>query len=392
MKFPITALALAELAQERLEQQSEAVRSEMVGNLLPRTVEVILARQPECRQIVKSWDSETAIRLINNAAQALWSHPGTMGGLQIEKQLIANGVSREDADTLATKIVAFSRYTMAVVNSLRHYRSAVSGIRDVIEPIQFRERYMATSNLPEHVQSEWPKIAEDFGQEVFKNSGDITEWLSRLEGFIAQVTTASNWARRKQLQEQNPEGWKTPTSMNLSMAKAYTRRYGRFLMQEFKEINFGGRYVPSSRSRSNSVLEELSELKLNLKGDDKSVFKLFEDDYEERSHRITSLRSIAGRPSLFRESRESSFFENYISNQFKLDGRDLTVRTKSEKVSPDLINQMYKLFIAQLEIEPNMGKFESRAERDGQSLIVEIDHPKKSDATKLKKLLNTLLN
>ena len=391
MKFPITALALANLAQERLEQQGETVRSQMVGDYLPRTVDVILSRQEDCRQIIKSWDSETAVRIINSAAQALWSNPGSMGGLQIERQLIANGVSREDADTLATNIIKYSRYSMSVVNSLRHYKSAVSGVRDIIEPIQFRERYLSSPSLPAELQSVWPPKAEEFGAELFKNAGDITEWLTRIESFIAEVTSASNWARRRVLQEQDPNGWRKVSSMNISMAKAYTRRYGRFLMQEFKEINFGGRYVPISKKRNETILEELSKLKSKLFSDDKTVFKLFEEDYDERSHRITSLASISSRPAFRRNSSDFSYFENYISNQFKLEGRDLTVRSKPEKVSSDLINQMYKLFLTQLEIEPNMGRFESKAERDGQSLVVELDQPKKSDAAKLKQLLTKLL-
>jgi hypothetical protein len=328
--------------------------------------------------------------MIDNSAQALWSNPGSMGGLQIERLLIANGINREDADTLATNIVRYSRYSMSVVNSLRHYKSAVSGVRDIIEPKQFRERYLASPALPTELQATWPPKAEAFGREDFLDSGKISDWLSRIEIFIAEVNTASSWAKRRLLQEQDPNGWKKTTSMSTSMAKAYTRRYGRFLMQEFKEIKFGGRYVPSSRSRIESIKTELDDLKDKLFQDDRTVFKLFEEDYGERSFRITSLSRPPSRSISSRDLSQQSFFEAYITNQFKLGGRDLTVKSSQERISPALIEQMYKLFKTQLELEPKLSKFEGTVAREGQILTVDLAEPAINDASKLKKFLNTL--
>ncbi len=390
MKFPITALELANLAQDRLDKQSELVQKQMVDDLLPRTVEVILARQDDCRRISKSWDSATAKRIIDNSAQALWSNPGSMGGLQIERQLVANGINREDADTLATNIVKYSRYSMSVVNSLRHYKSALSGVRDIIEPNQFRERYLANPALPPMLQEVWPPKAEAFGREEFADSGKISDWLSRIEVVIAEVNSASTWARRRILQEQDPQGWKRVTPMNTSIAKAYTRRYGRFLMQEFAEIKFGGRYVPSSRSRIESIRIELEDLKEKLSGDDRAVFKIFQEDYEDRSLRITSLTRPPSRSASMRELSQQSFIEAYITNKFKLEGRDLTVRTSHEKIAPNLVEQMYKLFKTQLDLEPNLSDFAGTVARDGQILTVELDSPKSKDAAKIKKFLTSL--
>jgi hypothetical protein len=390
MKFPITALELANLAQDRLDKQSELVQKQMVDDLLPRTVSVILARQEDCRRIYKSWDSATAKRIIENSAQALWSNPGSMGGLQIERQLIANGINREDADTLATNIVRYSRYSMSVVNSLRHYKSAISGVRDILEPIQFRDRYLAFPALPQKLQIEWPPKAEAFGKEKFTDAGQISKWLNDIEKFIAEVNSASTWARRRPLQEQDPEGWKRTSSLNTSMAKAYTRRYGRFLTQEFEEINLKGRYVPSSRSRIESIRVELENLKAKLRGDDQAVFKLFEDDYKERSFRIPSLSRPPSRQTSSRGLSQQSFFEAYITNQFKLGGRDLIVKSSQERISPALIDQMYKLFKTQLELEPKLSKFEGTVAREGQILTVDLNEPAVNDATKLRKFLNTL--
>ena len=392
MKFPITALDLAKLAQERLERQSEAVQKEMVGEILPRTVAVILARQEDCKRISKAWDSETAKRMVESIAQLLWSNPGSMGGLQIERLLIANEVNREDADTFATNLIKYSRYSMSVVNSLRHYKTAIMVVRDIIDPVEFRERYLGSPALPEKLLATWPSRSDEFGQELFEEASKIPVWLAKLENFIAEVTTASNWAKRRPLHEQDPNGWEKISSVNISMAKAYTRRYGRFLTQEYKNLEFGGRYVPSSRSRIKSINEELEELREKLAEDDKLVFKLFENDYEVRSHRITSLGNLSSRPAFKRNTSDFSYFENFISNQVKLGGRDLMVRSRSEQVSSELINQMYKLFIAQLELDPTLERFSNRAEREGQTLVVELDKPQLSDAAKIKKILNVLFN
>jgi len=394
MKFPITALELAKLAQVSLDRHSQLVQKEMVEELLPRTVMVIISQQDDClkiaNRIAKTWDSVTTKRIVGNLAQALWSHPGSMGGIQIERQLIANGVHPEEANTLATNIVKYSRYSMSAVNLLRHYKSAVSGVHDIIEPIQFRERFLSSPSLPEQLQKEWPVKAKIFANEEFINPGSITEWLGRIEQFIAEVNTASVWARRRLLQEQDPLGWKKITPMSASMAKAYTRRYGRFLMQEFKEINFGGRYLPSSRSRIDSITEELKDLKKKLSSEERAVFKIFEEDYEERSHRISLSNRLSSRSASNRETSPQSFFEAYMTNQSKLGGRDLTVKSSQERISPALIEQMYKLFKTQLELEPKISKFEGTVERDGQTLTVNLDEPVINDASKLKRFLNTL--
>jgi hypothetical protein len=315
-----------------------------------------------------------------------------MGGLQIERLLIANEVNREDADTLATNLIKYSRYSMSVVNSLRHYRTAIMVVRDIIDPVKFRERYLGSPALPEKLLATWPSRSDEFGQHLFEEPSKIPGWLAKLEDFIAEVTTASNWAKRRPLQEQDPNGWEKISSVNISMSKAYTRRYGRFLTQEYKNLKFGGRYVPSSRSRIKSINEELDELRKKLAEDDKVVFKLFENDYEVRSHRITSLSNLSSRPVFKRNTSDFSYFENFISNQVKLGSRDLMVRSRSEKVSSELINQMYKLFIAQLELDPTLERFSNRAEREGQTLVVELDKPQLSDAVKIKKILNVLFN
>lgn len=392
MTFPISALALAERAAERLDEQIATVQQQMVGAYLPQTVEVILSRQADCRAIVKKLDSSSLDRLVGNLGQVLWSHPGSMGGHKIEQQLIAAGFNHEEADTLATNIIRYSRYSMSIVNSIRHYKSAISGVRDLIDPINFRERYLGFATLPEEATSRWLAQSEDFGQAVLKDSGDLSEWLTRVEAFIAEVNTASNWARRRVLQDQDPNGWRNPSLANVSIAKAYTRRYGRYLMQEFKDIHLGGRYIPINRSQNESVLDELYELKKKLSSDDKAIFLAFSDDYESRSHRITSHTKQSSRTPFARNTSDFSYFENYISNQFKLDGRDLVVKSKPERISKALIEQMYRVFKVQIEMEPNMDRFISKTDRDGESLLVELEKPAKSDGAKLKKLLTNLLS
>ena len=53
---------------------------------------------------------------------------------------------------------------------------------------------------------------------------------------------------------------------------------------------------------------------------------------------------------------------------------------------------MYRVFKVQIEMEPNMDRFISKTDRDGESLLVELEKPAKSDSAKLKKLLTTLLS
>ena len=390
MGFPLTALELTQMASERLEKQAETVHERMIQKLLPETIHVIFDQAPDCREALRGIRPETRQQLEIYIAQALWSNPGSMGGFRVEQLLTNNGINKDDADTLATAIMRYSRYSMGLVNLIRHYQSAISAIYDAIEPIQFRDRYLSAPNLPVDFIENGPRESARMAKQVFQNSDDVSNWLTDMEFFIARLTAANSWARKKVLQE-NSSHWKKGSVLNSGMAKAYTRRFGRFLMQEFSFIDLGGRYQPSKADRDQPILKELQKLEKTLSGESKYIFEQFEQDYESRKHRIISLKRPFTSPSKQISNSDSSFVENYINNYLKLDDRELIIRSNTDKVSNQLIDQMYRLFKMQLEINPSLLKFEGKTAREGQLLILELERPTPKDASKIRKILTTLL-
>ena len=387
--FPIDALTLVNRAYERVFEQSETVKQQLVSAYLPQTVEVILSRQPECREIVKGRPGLQ--KLCEELGQILWSHPGSMGGVRVERTLIDAGFSADEADVLATNVIQYSRYSMAVVNHLRHVRSAITGLRDVLVLQMARVRFFSQSELHPELELDWFAYIEKLGARVLEDAEDLTEWLDDMSIVLATLLRAKNQKILKtspsELASFSNEKIKFGLGP-LSIAQAYTRRFGRFVRQEFNIEDLGGRY----ETREESILDELAKLKNDLSGDDKHVFELFSEDYDKRKSRIkVSTRPPASR-ALSNQGISSSYFEKMISNHLRIDNRELIVRNSSGKISHDLIDQMYKLYVTQLKVEPNLEKFIGKTIANGQFLEVEFHDPAAKDAAKLKRYLETLFD
>lgn len=389
--FPISALALTRAAAARLESQTEEAQQRMVKDLLPRTVSVILTQQQECRSALKGLSTDEMERLIRGISQILWSQPGSIGGARIEQLLIGVGLNREAADQVATEVYKYSRHSIAIINLIRHYKSAINGVHDMVDPIRFTERFMRTPGLSPSELSKWPEQVTSFGDRIFRNSSDIVEWLNECEWFITEVFSASSKAREKEPQKTDVLSWQDLEKSRSAVAMAYTRRYGRFVTQEFPSIALSGRYLPSSRSESESINDQLARLEMELFGDDRKVFRLLEEFYEKNSNRIMSLKRPT--PS-FRSARNATDFTytDQLTNTLKFDGRNLTIKHYPEQISRGLIDQLIRVFDAQLEVESRMPIFESTVSKYGQTLSIELETPAIVDSAKLKKLLLRLLN
>lgn len=389
--FPISALALARSASDRLENQTEAAQQRMVKDLLPRTVSVILTQQQHCRSALKGLSSDEMERLIRGICQILWSQPGSIGGTRIEQLLIGVGLDPEIADEVATYVYKYSRHSVSIINLIRHYKSAINGVSDMVDPIRFNERFMRMPGLSPTELSKWPEQVTDFGDRVFKNSSDVAEWLNECELFITEVISASSKARKKEPQKTDVLSWQELEKARSSVAMAYTRRYGRFITQEFPAITLSGRYLPSSRSDSDSIIEQLERLEMELTGDDRKVFGLLEEFYEKNSNRIVSLKRPSSSLRLARNATDFTYTDQLI-NTLKFDGKNLTIKHYPEQISGGLIDQLIRVFDAQLEVESRLPIFESSVSKDGQTLSIELENPAMRDSSNLRKLLMRLLN
>ena len=382
--FPISAKDLVESAQNLIEQESNTVKQQLLDIYLPRTVEVILTRQPDCRKLIKERikDSETQAQLVAAVSQALWSHPGSMGGVKIERIFYEVGFNLDDSDEIATRIVKYSRYTMAVVNHLRHYRSAITGVRDLIISENRRERYFSNTNMQSWLQSDWLEQAEKVSNKMLKNVDDLTAWLADVETLLATMQM-QNSSRRSSLSSDTSLDSSTKPSLGGGNAQAYTRRFGQYINLNFQITGLGGRYA----TRDKTLLDELADVKYGLAGDDHKVFKMLEEHYLSRQSRI----SVSTKPPASRSLSKQSLYEehatNLLSAYYQFGSREFIIRYSAEKISSTLFDQMLKVFRTQLKIEPDLKRFLGKVIIGEQALEVELDRPTKKDEGRIRQYL-----
>ena len=383
--FPIQALTLANMATQAVEAQFKELETQMLDTSLPRTVEVILAHEDECRALLKKKMPDKYEELPDRIGRILWSHPGSMGAKKVELMFLDLGFNAKEADLLATKIYQYSRYTFSLVNSLRMRRSAVQAIRDAIDPTKMQERYLTRTDSWADKYPEWNEKSKLLGEEPIGNDIHLDLWLGHVEDLISKVSHARAWQRNRKFQEQDPDRKIIKDSMSSAMASAFTRRYGQFLRSEFGLLT----KIPRYKSKDAPFEKELAKLKKLFNSDDEQIMEHLQDDYNLRQNRIKVTSESLRQKTLF---KNASYFEKYISNVLKIDDREVLIKNNSQKVSPELIDQMYKLFIAQLAINSSQSKFVGKSTREDQTLIVELEKPTKNDAPKLKKLLEALFD
>ena len=380
--FPTQALELAKQATQEVEYDLKTLEDAVIGEFLPRSIRAILGQDEECREILRSNKEIAPDVLAERVSQVFWSHPGSMGGLKTERYLMEIGLGHVDADTLATNLYRYSRYVMSLVNSVRMTRSACNLILEMIEPDRFRSRSLKAPALPPHAYTTWLQRSEDFGSKKFDSPFDISLWLVLLEEFMIEVTSTNSWARRKPIDDRTAVPPEIERSA-ASMAKSTTRLFGQYLYIEYSLTDLPQRYVV----REGSFKKQIKEMSTFFASSDSAIYSRLFEDFESRRTRIKASPRMVKNEQ--RKSRQS-FIEDYISNVASIDNRKVTIKNNSQNISPQLINQMYRLFMAQMAISDAKSKFVGQTSYEKESLIVEIERPQMSDAKKLRKLLEIM--
>ena len=387
--FPIKAADLVQMAIARVDQQSDTVKDQMVSSYLPQVVRVILTQHPDCQGLVGR-SKERLSDYSRDIGQILWSHPGSMGGVRIEQYFVQSGFEPADADTLATCIIQYSRYVMAIINNLRHVRSAITGVRDSIILPNAQDRFFSKSNLDPKLQHDWFEWVDKLAEQKLKDEFEFMLWLEDIQLLVASLLEGKHKYKLElpSSERSTARTFNTPAIGSSNMAMAYVRRFGRYINREFGIEDLSDRYA----TKGKSILDELADLKMDLGASDSKVFALLEQDYQKRQSRIR----VTTKPPASRAMDRQSYYEDaakkLLTSHMPLDSRDLIVRNSTSKISPVLIEQMYKLFITQLKLEPNLQKFIGKTMIDSQVLEVELENPNRSDASKIKKYLEALFS
>jgi hypothetical protein len=389
IEFPITAAALAERAMDRMQFRLDEAEARLVEDLLPRSVRIILAQDPDCAEVLKSRKNLDLSRAIDLIAFTLWSQPGSLGGSRIEQLFSSIGLEEREADLLATAIVRYSRYTMSIVNLLRHYKSAISAVHNMIDPGRLGDRYLDYPGIPVEKHTEWLNRLDELAGEKLKDSEQLERWLSQFESFIAEIISHRAINRNRKGVEPDLGSTRQRMDLGVPTAKAYIRRFGRFLVQEFPVIKLKGRYTVSTREDEAAISIQLDNLAEQLTKSEKQVFEMFKSYYDERNRRMTAM---AERSASRRFPTRRQGYEEYVERQLMLSGRKLSIKSHPAEVSKLMVDQVLNLLAAQLEADGKIPEFEGKVSHDGEILILEFEKPSRSDIPRLRSLINRLVS
>lgn len=388
IEFPIRAADLAERAMGRMQFRLDEAEARLVEDLLPKSVRIILAQDPDCVEVLKSRKNLDLSRAVDLIAFTLWSQPGSLGGSRIEQLFISIGFDEREADLLATAIVRYSRYTMAIVNLLRHYKSSISAVHNMIDPARLGDRYLDYPGIPPEKHTEWRNHQDKLAVEELEDPEQLERWLSQFESFMAEIISHRAINRPRKGAETDLSSTRLRMDMGVPTAKAYIRRFGRFLVQEFPVVALTGRYAVSTREDEAAISTQLDNLAAELANPEKQVFEVFKSYYDERNRRMTAM---AERSANRRFPARRQGYEEYIERQLMLSGRKLAIKSHPAEVSKFMVDQVLNLLAAQLEADGKIPEFEGKITLGGEILILEIEKPSRSDIPRLRSLINRLI-
>ena len=79
IRLPLTANELVDAALTQLDDETREVKEAMVGEILPKTIEVIFQFDEQAHQMVKAYPALKLETTLQEIAQTLWSYPGSSG-------------------------------------------------------------------------------------------------------------------------------------------------------------------------------------------------------------------------------------------------------------------------------------------------------------------------
>ena len=131
IRLPLTANELVDAALEQLDDEGTQVKEAMVGEILPKTIRVILQFDDKALQMAKAYPALKSDATIEEIAQTLWSYPGSSGAARVRNALLVQGLDEIAAEKVSQAILNYTRYPMSIVNYMRHMRSSINSIRNI---------------------------------------------------------------------------------------------------------------------------------------------------------------------------------------------------------------------------------------------------------------------
>ncbi len=382
IRLPLTANALTDAALAQVEEEGKQVEEAMLGDILPRTIRVILQFEEQASQLAKSYPALKSDETVREMAQTLWSYPGSSGAARIRNNLLALGINEEGASEVSQAILNYTRYPMSIVNYMRHMRSSINSIRNIFYGPKAPDSLVQELGYTKSQLSEWVASSNTLNTAVIDSEASFRNWLAEVEVHLRTFLPMQGRLNRAINGRGNVDRGESRGLFDAAVARAYARRFGNYVAAhaKFKDV---GR---NSQGRGLTISDEFAELLEVYEGSDKGVFSRLQEDFERRSRRI----SASAQKHIDRPARSSSVYQRNIEQSLNINGKKVFIRTSSSELPNQLINQFIKSLFLQFAMDPDQKVLNSSLNVEGKYIEVEIEKPMKSDLKKIQQFVESM--
>ena len=382
IRLPLTANELVDAAQEQLDDEGSQVKEAMVGEILPKTIQVILQFDGRAHQMAKDYPALKSEVTIEAITQTLWSYPGSSGAARVRNSLMVEGLDEEAAFELSQTILNYTRYPMSIVNYMRHMRSSINSIRNIFYGPKAPDAIFQELGYTKAQLSEWVASSNNLNTTRIENEENFKKWLVEVEAHLRTFLPMQGRINRALNGRPNPNRGDSPRLFDTVVARAYARRFGNYVAAHAKFKDAGR----NAQGRGSTISDEFAQLLDVYEGSDKDIYKKLLADYEHRSNRLSASAS----KHVERPGRSSSVFQRFIEQSLNINGKKVEIRTSSSSLPRPLVDQFMKSLVLQYEMNPDQKILSTRLNVSGDSIEVEIEHPVKADLKKVQSFIETM--
>jgi hypothetical protein len=382
IRLPLTANQLVDAALAQLEDEGSQVKEAMVGEILPKTIQVIFQFNEQAQQMVKAYPTLKHEATIHEIAQTLWSYPGSSGAARVRNALLVQGLDENAASEISQTILNYTRYPMSIVNYMRHMRSSINSISNIFygpkaPDVIFQELGYSKSQL-----TQWVASSNNLDTTRITDEDNFKKWLFEVEAHLRTFLPMQNRINRAMSGRGNVKNEKSSGLLDSFSARAYARRFGNYVAAHAKFKDVG----PSTQGRGSTISDEFAELLHVYRGTDKEIYMSLLEDFERRGNRLSASAS----KHIERSSKNNSLFEHLVEQSLNINGKKVEIRTSSSTLPRSLVDQFVKSLNVQFEMNPNQKRLSTRLNTGVDSIEVAIDNPIKADLKKVQSFIEAM--
>ena len=382
IKLPLLARDLVEAAQAQLSEESERVHKVMLDEILPKAIDAILTYHAGSKEILRSNGEVDMGELTPVIAKTLWSYPGSFGATRISKMLEIEGLNKEAAEKLTEAILNYTRYPMSIVNYMRHLGSSINSVNNIWNGPRASESVLVQLGYSTEILPRWNAAIAQIDNSTIRDDRTFQEWLMQVEDFLTTFLPIQGRVNRYNAGRDIPPDPDRPRLGEVSLARAYVRRFGNFVAAH-TNLNY-------QKSRSDgaaaTVGDEFDKLLRIFSLSKREIFNELALDYESRASRISA--SVSKQVENTKMPVKSA--AKGIEQNLNINGKKVEIRTSKATLPPSLVEAFMKSFILQQSLNPEQRVLSSRMLVDGDFIEVEVEKPDKSDLKKIQSFIESM--